>query len=296
VPDVDEDEPMTTKDKAAHDTKRTLARRETRHVSLLRYVFVLILLVTALGASLATYYYAAKVEQDNFQSEFDNVAEVTQRSFVEAVQRRLHALDVFSSGITSHALNPSNTDAFPNVTVPDWEVKGAQLRTQTDGVFVIWLPLVTDETRAGYEAYTQHMQGQLFQSYGKEEMARQYQDMHFNITKMEGKEEEAKEEEEKEEDHRHERQLHVGDPPSGPDYHQTIHDGIWEIDVSTSTLHACMHAYRLNWPLPARSLTYVHVHPPYGSLLAYYCRTGHGTLFTLLATFPSDSTAGYLEF
>jgi hypothetical protein len=62
------------------------------------------MLVTAIGVSLATFYYARSVEKENFESEFDSVAGVTLRSFVDAIESKLSAMDSVSSGITSHAL------------------------------------------------------------------------------------------------------------------------------------------------------------------------------------------------
>ena len=240
-----EDGKLTTiKDQAAKQTRKNLAKRETRQVRCLRYTFMLILLGTALGVSLATYYYSRSVETDQFQSDFANVAEVIQRSFVDAVESRLQSLDTFSAGITSYANEPANDEAFPNVTVPDWVEKGAALRTQTEGIYVFWLPLVTEETRAGFEMYAQLKQAHLFQSYGKEEMLRQYQDLYFNITDAaEDADAAAEEEQPEEEEHSHNqsdshshrnrnRILHVGNTTPGYFDHMTIHEEIWGLHVS----------------------------------------------------------------
>jgi hypothetical protein len=134
---------------------------------------------TAIGVSLATFYYSRFVEEDSFEAQFDSVAVVTLKSFVEAVESDLKAMDSLASGITSHALNSGET--FPNVTVPDWEVKGATLRVQTDGMYLFWLPLVTDEDRAGYEEYTKLKQAHLLQSFVAEEGFRAQQDAYFGL-------------------------------------------------------------------------------------------------------------------
>ena len=169
------------------------------------------MLVTAIGVSLATFYYSRSVEEESFEGEFTSVAGVTLRSFVEAVESKLSAMDSVSSGITSHALNSGET--FPNVTVPDWEVRGATLRVQTDGIYLFWLPLVTDENRRGFEEYARLKQGHLFQSYGAEEGFRAQQDTYFGLG---GEDDDADEGEN--------RQLHVD--------HLVMHNEIWGNDVS----------------------------------------------------------------
>ena len=229
---------MDLKHQAAKNTKRTLAREETKAVSCLRYILLLLLICTAVGVALATYYYSRNVEEESFQAEFASVAVVTLRSFIEAVEGRLGALDSVSADITSQALK--NGDTFPNVTIADFEVKGATLRTQTDGLFLFWLPLVTDETRSGYEEYTKGSQLQQFQSYFAEEGYRAQQDAYFgiNATATANDEDEDDEGQHDHDDsdkhsqqhqHRHlqKRLLHA----AGLDEHPVIHDGIWGLTV-----------------------------------------------------------------
>ena len=168
------------------------------------------MLATAIGVSLATFYYSRSVEEESFESEFVSVAGVTLRSFVEAIESKLSAMDSVSSSITSHALSSGET--FPNVTLPDWEVKGATLRVQTDGIYLFWLPLVTDENRRGFEEYTKLKQGQLFQSYVAEEGYRAQQDTYFGLGGEDGDADEGEN-----------RQLHI----AGPDEHPVMHDEIW---------------------------------------------------------------------
>jgi hypothetical protein len=96
-------------------------------------------------------------------------------------------------------------------------VKAATLRTQTDGVYLVWLPLVTDENRRGYEEYTKLNQGHLLQSYGAEEGFRAQQDTYFGLGG-----------EESDVDGGANRQLYV----AGPDVHPVMHNEIWGGTVS----------------------------------------------------------------
>ena len=220
--------------KAAKDTRKNLARQESQAVTCLRYVVLLVLLTTATGASVAAYYYARGVEENSFDAEFASVAIVVLRSFVEAFEQKISSMDAMATGITSHA--KATGEVFPNVTVPDYEVKGGTVRTQTDSIFMFWLPLVTDENRQGYEEYTKMQQAHLFQSYMTEEGLRQYQDAVFGINASETEAAEARAEEAAaaeeaavaEEENPSRRNLHA----APPDVHPVIHDGIWGLVVS----------------------------------------------------------------
>ena len=133
--------------------------------------------MTAVGISLATYFYSRNVEQDNFQSEFDSLSLLVVRNFVDAIENKISAMDLLSNSVTSHALSTNST--FPNVTVPNFESLGASFRVQTDGIMLFYLPLVTEETRLGYEAYTRPRQQHIFASYVKEETYRVQQDLEY---------------------------------------------------------------------------------------------------------------------
>ena len=172
-------------DRAALQTKKTLARNETKAVSCLRYVFLTILFCTAIGISLATYFYSKQVEKDNFHSEFDSLSLLVVRSFVDAIENKLSAMDLLSNSVTNVALSTGQT--FPNVTIPNFETLGSTFRVQTDGIMLFYLPLVTDETRVGYEAYTTNQPSKelssafMFQSYINEETYRIQQDLEFGF-------------------------------------------------------------------------------------------------------------------
>ena len=167
-------------DRAAEDARHRLANKETKVVSCLRLVVIMVLLATALGVSVGTYLFARRVEEEAFRHDFDSVAKTTLLSFVEAFENYLSALDSLSQGITSHALSTGST--FPNVTVDDFHVKAATMRAQTGSLYSFYLAFVTDETRAGYEQYCRNRQAlDVFPPYLKEEEFRMYQDTYFGL-------------------------------------------------------------------------------------------------------------------
>lgn len=212
---------------AAKNARKTLAKSETKAVSYLRLVVLLVLLGTAFGLVAGVYVFARNVEEDAFRQEFEALATTTLRTFVEAFENQLSALDSTSQGITSYAMATGST--FPNVTVPDFVVKAATLRVQTGSTYSFWLPLVSDQDRAGYEEYSRNRQAQdVFPPFLQEEAFRMYQDAYFGLTEedsaaTEAAEIEAGEEKLEEEFEGTRRRLHV----AGPDVHPTIHEQIW---------------------------------------------------------------------
>lgn len=73
------------------------------------------------------------------------------KSFHVAVASKLSAIDALGVQFTSYAIATGAT--FPNVTLPNFAVRGSNSRILADGCLIDWLPIVTDEDRAGWEAY-----------------------------------------------------------------------------------------------------------------------------------------------
>jgi hypothetical protein len=63
----------------------------------------------------------------------------------------LAGVDAGSVVITSYALDTGSN--FPYVTVPDWELRGANARVITKSNTFFWFPLVQEEDRLRWEAY-----------------------------------------------------------------------------------------------------------------------------------------------
>lgn len=292
-------------DQAAAETRKNLVRGETHAVRCLRVVVLLVLFLTAAGVSSAAFFVSKSVQQDSFQVDFASVATVTLRTFVESVQSQLTALDAVSSGVTSHALSTGET--FPNVTVPNWEIKAATLRAQTGSIFAFFLPLVTEETRTGFEAYAKKTYTHMFASYAAEDGLRHYQDAAFGINATEAE----AEADANSDGHRHRgRQLHTADM----DAHPTIHDGIWGVKphgCDGSSGYACTEGtwvkeentgpYLPSWqmspvlPLPGTSIFNFFDYDDLAPMLRQVLDTGKACLSYLQIDHNAEATASIIQ-
>ena len=70
---------------------------------------------------------------------------------------------------------------FPNVTIPNFELMATNCRVQAGGVLVNYLPLVTDETRAGWEAYANVSRSWIYPAWQSEAGLVAAQDARFGI-------------------------------------------------------------------------------------------------------------------
>lgn len=144
---------------AAENDAPKLAQGETRAVVCLRLVVAVVLVGVALGVTLSVYLYNRSLEQEAFEANFvDNAIKIVD-SFKASAERRVGAIDSLALSITSHALSSSNNDRWPMVTLPDFERRVTQTLAQAEVISLLFLPIVTNETRYMYETYTVYKQG-----------------------------------------------------------------------------------------------------------------------------------------
>jgi hypothetical protein len=166
---------------AAYDT---LARKETKVVHVLRVLVLLLLFVTATLTSVGVYLYTSNEEKQHFEVEYQFNAERIIESFHDSVVRRLGAINSMATAITSYAIDTNQT--FPFVTVPNFEIRGSDLRIQADAATVQWTPLVTDETRVAWEDYALENRYQVEISFQEDSQQRKKQDNEFGLTNATG--------------------------------------------------------------------------------------------------------------
>jgi hypothetical protein len=159
---------------------KALARRETKAVNVLRVLVLVVLFVTATLASVGVYIYLSNEETNNFEKGYQANAQRIIESFHDAVERRLGAVNSMASVITSHSLYTKQR--FPFVTIPDFEIRGSDLRVQADTTGIAWMPLVTDETRDEWESYALKNHPQLDEALLKDAKLRAKQDDEFGLT------------------------------------------------------------------------------------------------------------------
>jgi hypothetical protein len=139
------------KERAAKNERENLGANETRAVLFLRFFAFLILFLTAILVCLGVYFYTKRDEEEDFEYVYEASAERVIQSFHESVAQLLAGVDAGAVAITSYALDTATN--FPNVTMPDWELRGANTRVITKSITFQWFPLVQEEDRLGWEAY-----------------------------------------------------------------------------------------------------------------------------------------------
>jgi hypothetical protein len=159
---------------------KTLARRETKVVKVLRVLVLVLLFFTATVTSVGVYFYTSNEETHHFESGYQANAQRIVESFHDAVERRLGAINSMATAITSHSLDTKQT--FPVVTIPNFDIRGSDLRIQADAMSILWMPLVTDETRDAWEEYALINRSQIDEAFLEDVKRREKQDEEFDLT------------------------------------------------------------------------------------------------------------------
>jgi hypothetical protein len=153
--------------------------RETKVVNVLRVLVLVLLFVTATLTSAGVYFYTSNDETQKFESGYQANAQRIVESFHDAVERRLGAINSMATSITSYSLDAKQT--FPFVTIPNFEIRGSDLRVQADAASILWMPLVTDETRVAWEEYALTNRSQFDEASLEDTKRRGKQDDEFGL-------------------------------------------------------------------------------------------------------------------
>jgi hypothetical protein len=159
---------------------KTLARRETKAVNVLRALVLVLLLVLATLTSVGVYFYLSNEETQTFESTYQANAQRIVESFHDALENRLGAINAMATAITSYSLDAKQS--FPFVTIPNFEIRGSDLRVEADATGIIWMPLVTDETRVAWEDYALTNRSQIDKDFLEDAKQREGQDAKFGLT------------------------------------------------------------------------------------------------------------------
>jgi len=129
-----------------------IAHKSAKTVFYLKIFVLFVLVAAAAMVGAAVYLTTSNGEQESFERAFENNAVKVFDTFKFNVERKLGALDKFSIDFTSVAVATGAT--FPNVSLPDFAYAASSITSLSDAVSIMYLPLVTEETRPGWEAYS----------------------------------------------------------------------------------------------------------------------------------------------
>jgi len=163
------------------EARKVLAAKESRVLMWLRLViFVLLAFISCLVCA-AVYRSTYKNQIETFEKEFRGYGSRVIDYFHKTFERQLQAIDALSVQITSEAR--ARGTRFPFVTLPDFEIRGSNIRTLSALPIVMWLPLVQEEDRAEWESYVAQYRDKMHSAALDEDFLQQArQDARFGIT------------------------------------------------------------------------------------------------------------------
>ena len=124
--------------------------KKTRAVFCLRVVTIATLVAAAVATATLTYVYVSKDEESNFSTQYkDSVVKVAE-AFQQGLDVKTSSASTFSAMYTSR-YGPQDT--WPNVTMPNFSEQAAGQLDLCEGRALRFNPIITNETRDGWESF-----------------------------------------------------------------------------------------------------------------------------------------------
>jgi hypothetical protein len=132
--------------------REIIAKEEDAAVFRLKLLVLAILVVTTVGFAITVFLYTSDAEEDDFESQFSGDSTKIFESIGNTLDFTLGAVDSFLVGLVSFARFTNAT--WPHVTLPDYAVRVAKIRSLSKAVLVTQYHFVTDGQRAKWENYS----------------------------------------------------------------------------------------------------------------------------------------------
>lgn len=146
----------------------------------------MLILVTMASLLIAgTFMFTKNNEKENFEDEFNALADQVIDSFHLSASNQLAAMDALSVSYTSYALTSGNS--FPNITLPHYEIKGANTRIISHGFITHFFPVISNEDRRGWEEYATEAMSHQMESFVSQTKLSAAQDVKFGYDPMPAK-------------------------------------------------------------------------------------------------------------
>jgi len=147
----------------AISVQEQLAARETLAVQISRWLVLLALLGSAVTVCTSVYLFTRNNEVDAFEETFAQYATQVTNTVHRNAQHKLEGVAAIALQIQAYAI--SSGSVFPNVTMPFFEEHVLATQSLTDAYGVQLFPIVTNETRKQWEAYSVENRNWLNDSY-----------------------------------------------------------------------------------------------------------------------------------
>eukprot|EP00934_Nitzschia_sp_Nitz4_P007367 Nitzschia sp. Nitz4//scaffold210_size37948//27282//29775//NITZ4_007693-RA/size37948-augustus-gene-0.20-mRNA-1//1//CDS//3329541939//7357//frame0 len=129
-----------------------IASKESQRVVVLRTVVLFVLVAVASAVSTLVYVLYRDSQRDAFEANFESSATKLTQQFIDGAIRRVSAIQGLSLQFTSYAIASNST--WPNVVLPDFERRVANVRQQSDVISLMIFPFVTKEERSSWEEFS----------------------------------------------------------------------------------------------------------------------------------------------
>jgi hypothetical protein len=129
-----------------------IAKEEDKAVFRLKLLVLTVLVLSTIGVALVVYLYTSGAEKNDFEAQFTGDSTKIFESIGSTLELTLGAVDSFLVGLVSFARFTNAT--WPHVTLPDYAVRVAKIRSLSKAVLVTQYHFVTDGQRAKWESYS----------------------------------------------------------------------------------------------------------------------------------------------
>jgi len=170
---------LTSKQKAAQTERSFLGKQESKAISYLRWLVLLLLIIVGATFASLVFHFIHEQQSEEFDADYWYYAEQVTDSFTSHLKRTLDAQDTLSTTITLHALDTESV--LPFMTLPSFEVASANARITGDVPFVWYMPYVKEEMRVEWEAYAAAHRDHNATAYVSEQLIKEEQDESFGM-------------------------------------------------------------------------------------------------------------------
>jgi hypothetical protein len=129
-----------------------IAKEEDKAVFRLKLLVLAVLVVSTVGVAVAVYLYISDGEEDDFEAQFIGDSSKIFESIGSTLDLTLGAVDSFLVGLVSFARFTNAT--WPHVTLPDYAVRVAKIRSLSKAVLVTQYHYVSGGQRTKWESYS----------------------------------------------------------------------------------------------------------------------------------------------
>jgi len=142
---------LNIKQKAAEEERSTLGKQESEAIEWLYWTVVFVWFMVGISFGSMVYGSIREGQEIVFREQFAYNAQQVTDKFQSQLRQTLDAADNLSVDITSYAL--ATGSKFPFVTLPDFELKGANARITGDTLMIYYFPYVKDALKGRWETY-----------------------------------------------------------------------------------------------------------------------------------------------